>query len=78
MKRDAIEDNIAAVGAMSRARLKDASTISDEAPGKPWQHSFVTDNKTLCGHLADGESPAREHVRLSGVSASIDPIATNC
>jgi hypothetical protein len=90
MKRYVIERDLAGVGAMNRAQLKDAAATSNDALAKlsgkvQWDHSYVVDNKTFCIHLAEDEAVVREHAKLSGFPATkvtevktiIDPLTAN-
>jgi len=75
MKRYVIERNLAGVGSLNRAQLKDAAATSNSAlaklPGKvQWEHSYVVDDKTFCIYLAENEDTVQEHARLSGFPAN--------
>jgi hypothetical protein len=91
MKRYLIERNIPGVGRMNGQELKGASTTSNAALAKlqgkvQWVHSYVTDDKTYCIYLADGEGSVHEHAQLSGFPASritevrtvIEPMTAMC
>jgi hypothetical protein len=90
MKRYVIERDLAGVGAMNPAQLKDAAATSNDALAKlagkvQWDHSYVVDNKTFCIYLAEDEAVVREHAKLSGFPATkvtevktiIDPLTAN-
>ena len=87
MKRYVIEREIPGVGGLDGRQLKDAAATSNDALAKlagkaQWLHSYVTDDKTFCVYLAEGEAAVREHARLSGFPANkitevrnvIDPV----
>ena len=86
MKKYIIERDIPGVGHFSPDQLKGASATSNAAlaqlgPKVQWVQSFVTEDKTFCVYLAEGEDVIHEHARLSGfpatriteVAAGIDP-----
>jgi hypothetical protein len=71
MKRYVIERDIPGVGKLNGEQLKHVAVTSLGAQAKlygkvQWVHSYVTDEKTFCIYLADGEDSIREHGRLSG------------
>jgi hypothetical protein len=75
MKRYLIERDIPGVGQLDREQLKGAAATSNAALAElggrvQWIQSFVTDDKTFCVYLAEGEADVHEHARLSGFPAS--------
>jgi hypothetical protein len=87
MKRYVIERNVAGIGKLTPAELKQAAGTSNGALEKlagkaQWVQSFVVADKTFCIYLADSEASVQEHARLSGfpatkvseVHAVIDPM----
>jgi hypothetical protein len=71
MKRYLIERDIAGIGGMSGAPLKDIAATSNgglaELAGKvQWVQSFIGADKTFCIYLADSEELVHEHARLTG------------
>jgi hypothetical protein len=69
MKKFVIERNFPGAGNLTPEELKNISKISCEAVehlGKPyhWVHSYVTDDKIYCVHIAENEEVLREHARL--------------
>ena len=75
MKRYVIERDLPGIGNLNSDQLKEAAATSCCALAKlrgkvQWVHSYVTDDKTFCIYLADGEAAILEHARLSGFPAS--------
>ena len=90
MKKFVVERNLPGAGNLSPQELQAISQTSCEAInqlGKPyhWIHSFITDDKIYCIHIADNEDVIREHARLgqfpintvSEVKSIIDPLTSN-
>ncbi len=75
LKRYVIERDLPNIGASSPTDLSGAAGTSNEAlaqlaPKVQWEHSYVTNDKTFCIYLAEGEDAIREHARLSGFPAT--------
>jgi hypothetical protein len=75
MKKFVIEREIEGAGAMTSCELADASSRSNEAlatlsPRVQWQHSYLTENGTVCIYLAEDEDAIREHAARSGFPAN--------
>ncbi|HVI97738.1 MAG TPA: DUF4242 domain-containing protein [Sphingomonas sp.] len=90
LKRYMVEREIRGVGGMSIVELCGAARASNQAieklhPDVQWQHSYVSEDRTFCVYLADGEDTIRKHAELSGIPVSriteipriIDPLTAN-
>jgi hypothetical protein len=75
MQKYIIERDIADVGSLERAQLKEAATKSNAAlaqlaPDIQWVESYVAADKTFCVYLAKDEELIRRHAELSGFPAN--------
>ena len=90
MKKFVVERNLPGAGNLSPDELRTMSRTSWEVItllGKPyhWIHSFITDDKIYCIHIAENEAVVREHATLAmfpvhivaEVKQVIDPLTGN-
>ena len=78
MRRYVIERAIPDIGSAEREELRGAAAQSNsvlnamQSEGKhiQWEHSYVTDNKTVCVYVADDEALINEHADRSGFPAT--------
>ena len=90
MKKFIIERNLPGAGNLSPEELQEIAQTSlavAKDMGKPyyWVHSYVTDDKIYCVHMAESEEMLREHSRrgkfpihtISEVRSIIDPLTSN-
>jgi Protein of unknown function (DUF4242) len=88
MHRYLIERTVAGAGQMGAAALaaiaaQSNKVIRDLGPDIQWVHSYVTDDRITCVHLAVSEDIVRQHGRCGGfpvdalheVRSVVDPIA---
>ena len=78
MKKFVIERNFPGAGEMSAEELQSVSQAWSEAIEelrKPlfWLHSYITEDKIYCVHLAESKEAIREHARIAKF-----PINTIC
>ena len=60
-------------GDLSAAAGTSNAALAQLAPRVPWQHSYVTGDRTYCEHRAQDEEAIREHARISGFSPTKYP-----
>jgi hypothetical protein len=70
MKKFVIERNFPGAGEMTAEELQSVSQAWSEAVEelrKPhsWLHSYITEDKIYCIHLAESREAIREHARLA-------------
>ena len=78
MKKFVIERNFPGAGEMTADELQSVSQAwSDAIEGLPkphsWLHSYITDDKIYCIHMAESREAIREHSRIAKF-----PINTIC
>ncbi len=86
MRKFVIERTIPGLGQMTPEQLKEIANSSCDVAGKLgkpyyWVHSYCTDDKMFCVHVAESEEVVREHARRGGfpidsvreVTGIIDP-----
>jgi uncharacterized protein DUF4242 len=78
MKKFVIERNFPGAGEMSADELRSVSAAWSEAIEelrKPhsWLHSYITEDKIYCVHMAESKEAIREHSRIAKF-----PINTIC
>ncbi|MFT5111395.1 MAG: hypothetical protein ACI8P9_000715 [Parasphingorhabdus sp.] len=79
---EAPADALAGAAAKSNGVL---SSMTKEAKGIQWEHSYVTGDRTFCIYFAESEDLIHEHAEQSGfpaskisrVSTMIDPMTAN-
>jgi hypothetical protein len=89
MKKFVVERNLPGAGNLSPLELQAISQTSCEAirdMDKPyhWIHSYITDDKIYCIHIAESADAIREHAKLgqfpintiSEVRTIIDPVTS--
>ena len=74
MPKYVIERETPGAGGATVGQLRDGATnsnqvIADLGPEIRWLESFVTDDKTYCVYVAEGEDIILEHARCAGIPA---------
>lgn len=74
MPKYVIERETPGVGEATVEQLREAATNSNQriaelGPEIRWLESFVTDDKTYCVYVAEGEDIILEHARCAGIPA---------
>jgi len=66
--------DVPSAGRLTEAQIRDLSlksldVLKDMGPQIQWLHSYVTEDKVYCVHLAPDENTIREHARRVGIPA---------
>lgn len=80
MQKFVIEREIPGIGESAMPELREGAEASCAAaaevgPGIHWLYSYVTEDKTFCVYLAEGEQVIRDHAEAAGLPANtITPV----